>query len=536
MAVLSSIINITGAQLHWESICGCVFYFYTMRILCCCLAFFLSASLFAQKQDYTWVIGHDYNFDDDKYGRIVINFSSTPPSVEYLVGDVNMNMFVTNVSISDTFGNLMFYSNGYNIANENGQIVPNGEGLNPGAFHNQLCDVLGRGYGGGYASAVILPLPDNDSIFYMFHQSVKYIPPPQEDAYVDRLLFSTVKAKSNERLVLEKNIPVIIDSLAFGEMNAVKHANGKDWWIILPRRNSNQFYIFLFTKEGIVDTLTQTIGNVPLPVDEGYGQTTFSPYGDKMIRYYPTNKVWAYDFDRSLGVFTGFSTINLNTGISIAFDGGCAISPNGRFLYIAALTNIYQFDLTASNISSSQTTVATWDGFVDPIGVTFWHSQLGPDCKIYIVGGGDLRYYHIIHNPDEPGLACNVEQRGMVLPVPCGASIPYFPNYRLGPIDNPGLPCSPVVGTTQPNLPHFDVSVFPNPANNQVTFSTNESSSGIRQLNLFDVYGHLLKRIAVSGASESYTLPVGDVPSGIYFWELSFGRETREKGRLIIQH
>ena len=314
-------------------------------------------------------------------------------------------------------------------------------------------------------------------------------------------------------------------------MNAVKHANGKDWWIIYPRRNSNQFYVFLFTKDGIVDTLTQTIGD-PSPLQvEGYGQTTFSPLGDKMIRYYPDLDVRLYSFDRSTGVFTDYQTITLNTGNSFDFDGGCAISPSGQYLYIAALTNVYQFDLLAPEISATQTTVATWDGFVDPIAIAFWHCQLGPDCKIYINGGGDTRYYHIIHNPDEQGLACNVEQRGLIFPVPNGASIPYFPNYRLGPIDNPGLPCSAVVATQQPQFVVPEVSVWPNPANQQVNFSI--PNGGILHLELADAYGRLVREVPISGA-ETYTLPVVDLPAGVYFWKLLQKNGETRAGRVVV--
>lgn len=74
--------------------------------------------------------------------------------------------------------------------------------------------------------------------------------------------------------------------MAAGEMNAVKHANGEDWWLIVPKRNSNQFYVFLFTKDGIVDTLTQTIGDLAPASKEGYGQTIFLPDGTRMVRFY----------------------------------------------------------------------------------------------------------------------------------------------------------------------------------------------------------------------------------------------------------
>lgn len=111
-----------------------------------------------------------------------------------------------------------------------------GHDINPGYYHTRLCDEIGRGYSAGDSSAVILQLPASDSIYYMFHSSIKYIPPPQEDAYVDRLLHSIIKTSANKKLVLGKNTPIIIDSLASGELNAVKHANGKVWWVIQPKR------------------------------------------------------------------------------------------------------------------------------------------------------------------------------------------------------------------------------------------------------------------------------------------------------------
>lgn len=119
------------------------------------------------------------------------------------------------------------------------------------------------------------------------------------------------------------------------------------------RKNSNQFYIFLYTKEGVIDTIIQTVGEAVSPQAEGYGQTTFSPLGYKMVRYYPALEIRLYTFDRAIGQFTDYSTFPLNVGNSISFDGGCAFSPNGRYLYIAALTNIYQFDMESNNIASS---------------------------------------------------------------------------------------------------------------------------------------------------------------------------------------
>ncbi len=512
------------------------FLFLSMKLLAFLCAMCLSIALNAQKYDYVWIIGDDNQTADTTHGGATIDFNNQPLQAKYHFRE--LNMFMANASICDTSGQLLFYTNGCDIAGADDEILPNGDGINPGAWHSILCDQNNDGYATGYPGIFILPNPDSSDVHYLFHQSMKYGNNPVEYAFVSQLLYSVVRKVDGipkSYFVAEKNIAIVEDTLASGEMNAVKHANGKDWWIILPRRNSNQFYIFLFTKDGIVDTLTQTIGNIPPPEKEGYGQTTFSPDGSKMIRFYPHEAIGLYHFDRSTGLFTDFDTIHIDFGNFISFDGGCAVSPNGRFLYITALTKAYQFDLLASDISSTQTTIATWDGFVDPIAISFWRCQLGPDCKIYIIGGGDTRYYHIIHNPDEPGLACNFEQRGLVLPTPIGASIPYFPNYRLGPIDNPGLPCTATVAVSSPpGNRHLGVRVYPNPAGGQLTVAL-EGTMGQKHIVLRNMYGQTVKQVYVTGQSETYTLSVKDLVSGIYLWEVTTASGVRLGAGKVIK-
>jgi len=492
--------------------------------------------LSAQKYDYMWVIG-GYNIPgNEEYGGALINFNANPRTTYYNYRE--MNMFVCNVSISDTAGNLLFYTNGCDVVGANDTILPNGDNINPGPLRYIDCVQNMRGYASGHQSAVVLPLPDTQGIYYLFHESQSIVYNPI-DITTDKLLYSIVDMNANNGKgeVIEKNSLVMFDSLAYGEMNAVKHANGEDWWIITPRESSNQFYIFLFTKDGIVDTFTQTIGKKPLPQNEGYGQNTFSPLGDKMFRFYPYEPVGYYQFDRSLGVFTSYDTIHVEYGNSIAFDGGCAVSPNGRYLYVTALLQAYQFDLWASDISATQTTIAIWDGFKDPIAISFATCQLGPDCKIYILGGGDTRYYHIIHNPDEPGQACNFEQRGLVLPTPSGASIPYFPNYRLGPIDNPGQPCMATVSVSPPLAQPLknSVQMWPNPASEQITigFAFRDASEN-HHLLLTNAVGQVVGDFQLSGAEGEINVSIAHLPTGIYYYTVSGSYAPGTAGKLFI--
>ena len=514
-----------------------LFYFLAMKYLLLLPIMSFLTAVYAQKYDHVWIVGDNNQTLDSTHGGAIIDFNQSPVGVKYQYRE--HNMFMANASICDTSGELLFYTNGCDIAGADDEILPNGAGINPGTWHSILCDQNNDGYASGYPGIIILPNPDSLDVFYLFHQSVKYIQSPNEDAFVDKVLYTVIRkgeGMSNFYNIGEKNVEIVADSLAAGEMNAVKHANGKDWWIILPKRNSNQFYIFLFTKDGIVDTLTQTIGDMPPSEKEGYGQTSFSPDGTRMIRYYPYTPIVNLTFDRSTGYFTNSSTFSVNYGSDFASQGGCAISPNGRFLYIAALLQVYQFDLWASDIAASQVKVAVWDGFLDPVAISFLTCQLGPDCKIYILGGGDTRYYHIIHNPDEPGLACNLEQRGLVLPTPSGASIPYFPNYRLGPIDNPGLPCTATVAISSPSgRLNPGVRVYPNPTGGQLTVSL-DGTMGQKQIVLRNMYGQTVKQVYVTGQSETYTLSVEDLVSGIYLWEVTTASGVRlGAGKLIKQ-
>ena len=339
---------------------------------------------------------------------------------------------------------------------------------------------------------------------------------------------------NSKGMVVSKNNILLTGPLSLGEVLSVKHANGKDWWIITPLRNSNTFDILKFTKEGIVDTLQQTIGIKPNTLGEGYGQIVFSPDGSKIYRTNPYNPVMVYSFDRETGAFTQFDTIHYEYGKQpIIGEIGCAVSPNGRFLYLACRQFLYQLDLQAPDISASQTVVAEWDGFKDPFPTMFWQCQLGPDCKIYVRAGGDTHYFHVIHNPDEPGLACNVEQRGLPLPTTSGSSMPSFPNYRLGPIDHPGLPCSPVVSTQAPPTPLPAFSVFPNPVRTGLKVVPNRAFGGAGRFRLSNTAGQVVRTVVFDPTESCTEVPVGDLPQGVYFYEVWSEGRVQLSGKVV---
>lgn len=78
--------------------------------------------------------------------------------------------------------------------------------------------------------------------------------------------------------------------------------------------------------------------------------------------------------------------------------------------------------------------IAIYDGSVSPFPTPFLTAQLAPDGKIYINSPNGNNVLHVIHEPNLKGDSCHVEQNGIHLPTYNFASMPNFPNYRLGAI------------------------------------------------------------------------------------------------------
>ena len=511
-----------------------------MRFHLVSLSIFLPLIIFGQvKYDYVWLNGTDGAHDADpstpgyeNVGINMLNFNNGELNItrDYRDSDFYLN----NASISSADGELLFYTNGCKVFQADGQVMKNGKGLNPGvAYDLGQCPDDGNSVSNG---SLILPLPESDGVFYIFHKSLDWGDLINVSIY-DAILYTTVVDMSKHGglgEVLVKNDTIIYDTL-FNDLHAVRHANGLDWWVMTSDGINNTYHKVLLTSDGVSGVFEQSIGP---PTDiRRNGMSCFSPDGKMFARYDYTAQIRLFDFDRETGELSNFRHLTADTIYNNHLGYSIAFSPSSRFLYVGSLRQLYQFDLEAADIQDSQVFLAEYDGheYLNTFPSDFGFMRLAPDCKIYMSSRSATPMYHVIHHPDRKGLECGFVQRGLSLPAYNIAAIPNFPNYRLGtgyPVCDSTIQL--VVSSVQVPPPVQEVLVYPNPASTEVSVELPVPLTDDAQWSLYDAVGARVLSGKLAKGQRLYQIDIQGVPSGLYFWEAKGNVGRFGGGKLIV--
>lgn len=342
----------------------------------------------------------DYWYFGEQAG---LHFNAGGPTV---LNDGMTNTTEGTASISDAWGNLLFYTDGQQVWNANHNLMPNGTGLQGGLSATQ--------------SSLIVEQPDNPGIYYIF--TVYHM------GWSPGLVYSIVDMSldAGNGDVVGKNIPLL--DPASEKITAYKHSNNRDVWILSHEWGSNNYYSWLLSPAGLSAPTVSSIGAIHGGIpDNAIGAMKFSPDGEWLAAaVYKQNLVELMRFDRDTG-----QPYDL---ISLAQDDwayGLEFSPGSSKLYVSnhvSVPQIVQYDLSATSdslVAASKTAI----GF--PATTNLGSMTLAPDGKIYLAARD--AFVGVINDPDEAGMASNFSDNAIALPGDAKLSLPNFPAYLFAP-------------------------------------------------------------------------------------------------------
>jgi hypothetical protein len=483
----------------------------------------LPCEIQAQGLDNFWLLGYG-NSSGFPNGGTNIDYLAGFPFAYYYPRRI-MEFDVTESEIADSSGKLLFYTNGAWIANAHDSLMSNGDSLNPSSYttfnyNHGLIIPFGN---------LVLTFPNHPNQYILFHETINISP----SFNPGKVYYSIINMQLNNGLgaVEKKNEVLFNDTLSIGQLTACKHANGRDWWLVVPEYGHPAYYVYLITPDTMLFHAKQNIGTH----DISEGQAAFSPDGTKYACYDTYTDLEVFDFDRCDGVFSNPRHVAINDSM---LGSGVSFSPNSKLVYASSILYLYQFDLTQTDLQNTYQTVAVWDSFYSPfapLATYFYNQLLAPDNKIYAATWNSTRHLHIIDQPDSVGLACNVIQHGLAIPTFNDGTVPNHPNYFLGPVT--GSICdSLTTGIKEKN--HFEkkIKVYPNPANG-ITYLQYEFDYGVNGwVELYDVQGKFIYKQRLYWSGKQLLLHTDNYVDGLYAVYVHDDVGNRVMKKLLIQH
>jgi len=465
--------------------------------------------LFAQYKNNTWLVGYTYNPDGAPGNGSKLVFNQSNIDISYELRSMILSDCYSGLSALDD--SWFVYTNGSAVCNKNNDTLINGFDLSPGGNNNWR--ILGMPIVG---MSTIIPAQNFGSFLYLLHENVV----GGNVGKALQLYYSIIDPTGVGNIYL-KNQVLIDDTLEIGWVIPCRHANGRDWWVLIKKFNSNQYYTILVTPTEIsvkfIQTLNEPATNMP-------GQRAFSLNGEYFASFDNLSQLRMYDFDRCTGLLSNFKYKFITQNIG----GALSFSPNSRFLYISKLDTLWQFDMQAPDVLNSQSFIGEYDGFIDTLlghGNGFWYHWNGPDGKIYMSATSTSRVLHVINNPDELGVACNFQQRAIYFPNFNNGTTPTYVNLNL--FEVPNSVCDSLdVGNDEISVKNDKLKIMPNPSEGRFSVEyTPQRASGM--LYIYDIEGKEVYREYVSPFSSIKNLDLSAVlTSGMYAVSLVFGEAT----------
>ncbi len=373
-------------------------YFNEMRFSIVILMMFLITGVNAQHRNDKWCFGDSAGIDFSNLAQPVPIHSSVKSRGSC-------------VSICDNNSNLLFYAYTRAALSGNTTLVKNR--LDSLMLNGD--NIIGRGW---YMELVIVPDPGDTNKYYLFSGAVTTI-----HGFYYSIIDMTLDNGNGG--LSQKNIQLLPDPANDG-LTAVKHGNGRDWWVIHRKHlgTNNTFYKFLVSPSGISPPDTQNIGTLTATNTSRY---IFNKEGNKLGMVMYDGTIETFDFDRCSGMLSNHILIRAKNTVPPAPGlWSCAFSPNSKYLYVSTVgfsdsVRLIQIDLQDTALYNGADTIWTDTSNMSTTGGGFL--RLAPDDIIYFSCAWDTTVFNfpypdsvyntvnthlsVINTPDSPGVACN---------------------------------------------------------------------------------------------------------------------------------
>ena len=393
-----------------------------MKKILSILFFLLVLVCYSQQEAANWYFGDNAGIQFD------IDTNTVTP--------INDGLLSTDegcTSISDTDGNLLFYTDGRTVWNRLHQPMSN---ANETPFSNKL-----NGDPSSTQSAIIIPKPNDPDIYYIFT-----VDTPSLDNVDLGFQFSEVDMTLNGGLgdVTGLKNQQLLSNTSEKLSAVLKDCSTQAIWVITFGSNSggennNRFFAYEVTNMGV--NTTPVVSNLNFSINETRGYLKFSSNGEKLACANINQGLFLFDFDKNTGIVSNPTPIpinfNSNTGNSQA-PYGIEFSPNNDILYVSTYFNtplsdlnnpnaqygaLLQYNLNSSNISNSEIVIDERQTYRGGL-------QLGPDGRIYRAMSNTYNngspFLSVIKNPNQLGLACDYEHNTISLGANSRQGLPPF--------------------------------------------------------------------------------------------------------------
>jgi hypothetical protein len=437
-----------------------------------------------------------------------------------------MSNFYSSASYADKNGNILFASNGWRLINSYGEVLSyklwHDDIPWPGGSPDTTLVDLTRG-------PLFLPDPSDTNRVYLFYGEYVTNQPMQTLGFARldvRFCYALLDVPTQS--LISKDHIILDEPTALSDMVALRHGNGRDWWIYKPSTQSNQYYRGLLSVNGLSEFELYTVPEME-GREQAYTMTHFTQDGSMMAHFstYAAKYCQRLDVDRCTGNLSNPRETDLNPMIRPVEVANFILSPDGSKVYGYRLdysdstytpgTHQYDFNTDSLTYLADNATSFMSPNFKN----IYFYRRLVDSLGI------STRYLGVAENPDSLGLSCNlnkykyVVQNSVIM-----LAAPNFANYRLGALT--GSACD-TIGTVTVGVllkeNQAELTVFPNPSRDKLHIRFTQPQQSKAQLYVMNAMGQLVYNAPIESEYTSLDAYSLGLTAGIYTVHVHNGQQ-----------